>query len=275
MKPAAASFIVICTLAAQEPSPEAGRREAQILWDQMIAAKGGRERLAAIRSIEETGHAELPKLGRWWVKKDTHTQHVSVIVPPDRMWRWADEGATVLGLSLVVCNRGAGATYTARPGRPVLATSDNVCGESLLHAQLIYLNESAGVHPEPVRVIRGRDIPRGVDVIETKVDAYDYFRVDFYIDRRSHLPVQMILWYHIEKSRGHTPGDFTLRYELLDYVEMEGVMIPRKVIETRNNGFRFEWGYQVHLNVPYRDEAFTEPPSLENGPYAWMPKADR
>jgi hypothetical protein len=159
MRPAAGLFIVICTLAAQEPSPEAGRREAQALWEQMIAAKGGRERLAAIRSIEETQHAELPKLGRWWVKKDTHTQHVSVIVPPDRMWQWADEGATVLGLSLIVCNRGAGTAYTARPSRPVLATSDDVCGEGLLQAQLIYLNTSAGVHPEPVRVIRGRDIP--------------------------------------------------------------------------------------------------------------------
>ncbi len=140
--------------------------------------------------------------------------------------------------------------------------------------QLIYLNESDGVNPEPVRVIRGKDIPRGVDVIETKVDTYGYFRVDFYIDRRSRLPVQMVLWYHIEESRGHFPHDVTERYDLLDYVAMEGVMIPRRVIETDILGNRFEWGYQAHLNVPYREEAFTEPPSLENGPYAWMPKGE-
>jgi hypothetical protein len=197
-----------------------------------------------------------------------------LIVPPGRMWGWSDEGASVLGLSLVVCNRDAGTTYDARPGLPVQATSDDVCGESLLKAQLIYLNENAGIHPTPVRVIAGRDTPRGIDVIETKIDSHGYFRVDFYIDRHSHLPVRVTLWYRQEKRRGHSPGDFALHYELLDYVAMEGVMIPRRVIETDILGNRFEWGYQVHLNVPFRAEAFTEPPSLENGPYAWMPKGE-
>ncbi len=275
MKLAAGFLTLICTLPAQGPNPEADRREARALWEQMIVAKGGRERLAAVGSIEETRHAELPKLGRWWVKKNTETQLVRLFVLPDRMWQWADEGATVLGLSLTVCNRGAGTAYTARTGQPVLATSDDVCGERLLYAQLIYLNASAGVRPEPARVIRGKDIPRGVEAIETKIDANHYYRVDFYVDRRSHLPVQVILWYHQETSRGHPAGDFPARYELLDYIEMEGVMIPRRVIETLSSDLRWEWGYQVHLNVPYRDEAFTEPPSLENGPYAWMPKADR
>ena len=72
-------FIAICTLAAQERSPEVDRREAHDLWEQMIAAKGGRERLAAIRSIEETQHGKLLKLGRWWVKKNTETQLVRVL----------------------------------------------------------------------------------------------------------------------------------------------------------------------------------------------------
>jgi hypothetical protein len=51
-------------------------------------------------------------------------------------------------------------------------------------------------------------------------------------------------------------------------------MIPRRVIETDSLGDRFELGYQVHLNVPYREEAFAEPPSLESGSYAWMPKGE-
>ena len=266
-------FIAICTLAAQERSPEVDRREAHDLWEQMIAAKGGRERLAAIRSIEETQHGKLLKLGRWWVKKNTETQLVRVYVLPDRMWQWADEGASALGLKLIVCNLTRDLMYDVIPGVPT-SESPARCGNRLWTPQLIYLNESAGVRPEPMRVIRGGHLPRGVDVIEAKVDAYGYFRVDFCIDRHSHLPVRVTLWYRQEKRRGHSPGDFALHYELLDYVAMEGVMIPRRVIETDILGNRFEWGYQVHLNVPFRAEAFTEPPSLENGPYAWMPKGE-
>lgn len=238
-----------------------------------MSRRGGRERLAAIRSIEETQHAELLKLpGRWWVKKDTHTQLVRVFVLPDRMWQWADEGASVLGLKLTVCNLTRDLMYDAIPGVPTFG-SPAKCGNWLWQPQLIYLNESAGVHPEPVRIMHGRGIPRREDVIETKVDAYDCYRVDFYIDKHSHLPAQMVLWYHGENHPGF-PYDVTFRYELLDYVEMEGVMIPGRVIETTDFGLHFEWGYQVHLNVPYRDEAFTERPSLENGPYAWMPKEE-
>jgi hypothetical protein len=207
------------------------------------------------------------------VKKNTETQLVRVYVLPDRVWQWADEGASVLGLKLTVCNLARGLTYDAIPGAPTLEFPAK-CGNWLWTPQLIYLNESAEVHPEPVRVIRSKDVPRGVDVIETKVDAYHCFRVDFYIDRHSRLPVRLILSYHIEESRGHFAHDVTERYDLLDYVAMEGVMMPRRVIETDSLGNRFEWGYQVHLNVPFRAEAFTEPPSLENGPYAWMPRGE-
>src|SRR4029077_9000352 len=111
-------FMVICTLAAQERSPEVDRREAQALWQQMIAAKGGREKLAAIRSIELTEHGKLLKLGRWWVKKNTETRHVTLYVLPDRVWDWSDEGASVLVLKLTVCNLAWGLTYSAIPGTP-------------------------------------------------------------------------------------------------------------------------------------------------------------
>jgi hypothetical protein len=236
IRSAAGLCLIAFVLAAQESGPDSDRREAQALWEQMIAAKGGRDKLNSVRSIEQTGHRKLYKLpGRWWVKKTSETQLVRVFVVPDRMWQWADEGATVLGLHLNVCNLSRDLEYFTGRGEPVIKHGA-VCGGQLWEAQLVYLNESADVHPEPVRLMQRKELPRNMDAIETKVNIYGYFRIGFYLDKHTHLPVRIVVWQHLRNF-----PDAQTSYELGDYQEIDGVMIPCAVIRT-NNWYSLELG---------------------------------
>jgi hypothetical protein len=267
MRVAKAYCILSALLApAAMPQTEADpiRQEAEQVWKQMLVAKGGRDRLMAVRSMEQTQrqriYAAKPRL------KDTDTELVRFFAFPDRMWQWFDGGSSVFGLSLDVYNLALGVHYLAFPGEVRKLSAGEPDGHFLWEAQLIYLNESAWLHPQPMRVTRDGDVPREVDAIETKLEG-DYYRADFHVDKRTHLPARIIVY-----VRNHIVGlpEVTqVRYELSKYRETDGIIMPGRVTQTVSTARPFIFDYEVHLNVPFREEAFTSPPSLERGPYAW------
>jgi hypothetical protein len=109
------------------------------------------------------------------------------------MWQWFDGGSSVFGLSLNVYNLSLGVNYLAYPNEPQRKLSGGEPGGyHLWEAQLIYLNESEWLHPQPMRMIRD-SIPRGVDAIETKLEG-DRYRADFHLDRHTHLPARIIVY---------------------------------------------------------------------------------
>jgi hypothetical protein len=252
------------------------RKEGEQLWQQMLVAKGGRDRLMEVRSIEQTQRQRIYAAKPWL--KDTDTQLVRFFAFPDRMWQWFDGGSSVFGLSLNVYNLALGVHYLLYPNEaPRKLSSREPAAHDLWEAQLIYLNESTWLHPVPVRVIRDSEVPRGVDAIETKLDG-DYYRADFYLEKHTHLPARIILYVlnHVY-VRDHVfgPAQVTqVRYELSKYREMDGVLVPDRVIQAASARDSFLWNYDVRLNVPFREDAFTTPPSLEAGPYAWKLNAE-
>ena len=217
----------------------------------------------AVRSIEQTQRQRIYAAKPWL--KDADTEFVRLFVFPDRIWQWFDGGSSVFGLSLNVYNLALSVHYLAFPGEVRKLSASARDGYQLWEAQLIYLNDSKWLHPKPMRLIHDKNVPRGEDAIQTELEGERY-RADFYLDKHTHLPVSIIVY-----VRNHIVGLPEVseeRYELSKYRETDGVLMPDRVTQTVAL-HSFVWDYDVHLNVEFQERAFTTPPSLGAGPYAW------
>ena len=143
-----AAFIVCLAALSAQTTPDATSSEARALWERMLADQGGREQLAAVFSIEETERSIVPAFKP--SQKDSPSTLVDVFVLPDRMWSWFDGGSSVFGLSLNVINIGQNLHYIAYPGEPCRVSQTMEPGaRALWVAELVYLNDCVGLHPEP------------------------------------------------------------------------------------------------------------------------------
>ncbi|MER3453502.1 MAG: hypothetical protein C4344_07780 [Acidimicrobiia bacterium] len=93
-----------------------------------------------------------------------------------------------------------------------------------------------------------------MDIVQTVVDGE---RVDFYLDRESHLPLK------ISFPAADERGTYYVTFS--DYREVDGIQMPRRV--SYMGGGWILTNYQ--LNVAYDEAIFERPPSIEAGPEAW------
>lgn len=176
------------------------QEEAQRLWEQAITAKGGRERLYAVRNMVVS----------WRGNK-----HVDLYVFPSKLWRWMDDRPSPIGLAVEMHNLERNLAYLTYPNDP---ESPRRLGQSgrgsvpLRDAQLYYLLETRWIRPEPIGVTSGRVGRQAVDVVQTIVDGK---RVDFYLDRELHLPLKVA--FPAEDERG------TYYVMFSDYAPVDGI----------------------------------------------------
>jgi hypothetical protein len=217
------------------PAQDSSRREAERLWEQAIAAKGGRARLYAVRNMVVS----------WRGNK-----HVDFYVFPNKLWRWMDDRPSPIGLAVEMHNLERNLAYLTYPDDPESPRRiDTERGRGALrNAQIYYLLETQWMKPVPVGVTSGRVEWRAVDVVQTVVDGT---RVDFYLDRESHLPLKISF------------GTYYVTFS--DYREVDDIQMPRRV-SYMGSGWILT-NYQ--LNVAYDEAIFERPPSIEAGPEAW------
>src|SRR5688572_12409317 len=107
MRPAICSTILVlsCAVILGAERQQDDQRKAAALWDQAIAAKGGRERLAAIRSFaiyEKTVfRKQLPEFASARV-------HQILCELPDRWWEFLDYRPGKMGYSVTAANAQTG-----------------------------------------------------------------------------------------------------------------------------------------------------------------------
>ena len=248
------------------PTPEQ-RAAAQRIWEQMIEAKGGRERLDQVENIvvEERLYLTFPP-GRKFKNGEQHT--VGVYVFPDRVWSWQDARSTVFGASASVSDVTKGIHYFVLPGDDIREGTDTKgAANALEYQQLIFLNETRWFKPVPVRVLSGGDIPRNMDAIEASVNGK---RVDYWVNRKSHLPARIIK-YEISPANHffHYDRMYNVQYSLSNYHEIDGIRIPYRVSQMQDHSTGVSDRYIVRLNVKVRDDLFSKPPRFEDGPDAW------
>lgn len=227
--------------------------EAKAVWEEAIRAKGGRERLHAIRSFVTISREEFPKSPRPDVMAHAYYEHLYVL--PNRLWEYDDYRPGKMGdggLALDVDKH--------RVLNPPDRTSAQGLYDDLVYrlrnSQFLYLMETAYVQPELVGLSTGRLDRRDVDIVETRVNGD---RVEFSLDRHSHLPVRIA----IAEQRPVLPEV----WRLSDYQSVDGIQMPSDVHlgdNTRNTEM-----VTYHFNVEY-DESIFVPGSVRFEKNGWM-----
>jgi hypothetical protein len=131
--------------------------------------------------------------------------------------------ATVINIERNLCMK------TLSPARgdvpPLSLCLPTTYAERLIQNPIIYLMETNWVRPVPIRTYEGRRGLKRVDVVETAVGK---LRVDFYLDRKTRLPVKLITdEYRGTKEETQAMG-LTVYFD--NYVTIDGIQMPTRVV---------------------------------------------
>jgi hypothetical protein len=260
-----ALFVVMrADLSAGQTKPVAAqnsREEAERLWEQAIAAKGGRERLYSISNLQLSVRDK-----QWWEFRRVPYEVERLYVFPGKSWEWNDQTGSIFGFVIWMRNyeQGIHWTYLDNGKRgTVLPYQDQPMYRGamsiIINAQLNYLMETRWVKPIPVSVERGKVGRHAVDIVRTVVREYPKGEesVSFALDRKSHLP-RKVIYHTVVFGKEYSGG-----LRLSDYAELNGIQMPGKVGRDRTI-------YQ--FNVDYNQQVFEVPPSREAGIDAWKKK---
>ena len=143
--------------------------------------------------------------------------------------------------------------------------------ERLIQDSVIYLMETRWVRPVPIRTRIERTGFKQVDVIETKVGN---LRVDFYLDRKTRLPIKLIT----DDYNGIS--EFTQRMGLTvwldDYATIDGIKMPGRVArepKVPTHMLRRDTEYaRYKFNVAYEETIFDHPVSKKVKSSDWQPR---
>lgn len=237
------------------------RQKAARLWEEAIAAKGGRERLYSVKNMVISSTADyVTRLG-----KKNNVRTVALYVFPNRFWDWSDYRPDVFGVSMHMYNYETKMKYVITLGEPYHALEPiepNEKKESQTRGLVSYLLETEWLKPIPTSVSREKIGRRQVDVVQTRLDGQ---RVDFAFDRATHLLIRLS-YYSTLNNRTYISIQ-----RLSNYVEIDGIKVPQT--GSVDDGPKYEEA--VQFNVDYNPDIFVRPPPLEAGPEAWRPKGRR
>ena len=262
---------LFCLGVAGARSPHVDRQTAEALWEQAVAAKGGRGRLEAIQSFAIQKRTEFGRL----MLRDVATGKVSQVVCalPDGWWEFLDYRPGKMGYSVVAANAQTGLGWSTHggPAGPLLRRYTGLAYR-VRQLQYVYFLETRAVRPTLLRADQVRRGFKTFDRIETRVEDD---LVVFELDRETHLPVR------IETSRKNTlppprpgmapPGDMRFVYELDRYSVVAGIQVPGRV---KLGGDASD--VRVEINPEYDASIFTTPPSPDSTIDSWRGRtADR
>ncbi len=221
---------------------------AKELWEAAITAKGGRDRLYAVNSLAISED----------INKNNRLSS-SLYVFPDKYWDWSDKRPYKFGLQVLVENHELGVGYFVvghEPDNPSKIKLSPEHRSKFDDVQLTLLLESKWFKPELLGASKNRIGPKQVDVVELKAGG---FKIGVFLDEKTHLPTQLIYY------SNYKAGKILNRYELSDYREIAGILIPHS-FNVGGSG----WGeVKVEINVKYNPRVFERPPDISAGPEQW------
>lgn len=249
---------------------ESTQQEASRIWEQAIAAKGGRERLCAVQNLV------ISTVGNYTTSsgKANTVRTEALFVFPNKGWSWVDFRPDVFGLTVEMFNFDSNTHYLINsdnppPARQTIPPTETSTSQT--HGLLAYLLETKWVKPELLSAKTDRFGLHTVDVVRTMLrDNVEGFvpenkYIDFAFDRQTHLPIR-VSYYH---KRGDEEV-LDVAENLSDYTEVSGIKVPQKSgVDGRVDKIR------IQINVKYNEEIFTNPPSVAAGPEAWRPKKNK
>ncbi len=263
-------------------SADESRQRAVELWEQAIAAKGGRDRLLTVNNILISSCTQ-----RWALRyqprkfRGIGTRHEQLYLLPNKVWRWIDDRPGKFGLhaSLYDGDREEywevstifeGVYHSQRPMQPNEIRNFHL---SLLPT----LMETKDIRPVPVQArkdwiyraeVRGANVKAKKSEVDVVVTLVDGFRAVFYLDFASHLPVAVAVFPAEWDEKKHVRTIETSTVNLADYRDVDGIQMPH-MLGPGGGPPHMDTVYQI--NVEYDPRLFERPPSLEDGPEAWKP----
>jgi len=231
------------------------QRKAIALWEQAIAAKGGRERLHAISNmvISTRGEYQSRLLKRNQVRRE------ELLVFPNKYWFWDDYRPDVFGLRVSMYNYDTNMKYVITDGEPhhqLEPITNGQRNKALRNAQLSFLLETKWLKPTIVKVSTGRFALRPVDIVQGMVEGE---RVDFAFDQETHLLIR-VSFYDTVNGKTYVSTD-----TFSDYIEVNGIKVPQTVKYDDDS----EYKQSYRFNVEYKKDIFIKSPPIEAGPQAW------
>ena len=170
------------------PNDEINRAEAERLWELVIKAKGGRERLHAVNNVHTISREKY----LWWFRLLT-IDYQSLNVFPDKSWEWDDQRGSVFGFAIYLQNfeKNMHLAYRDTGNGAAVVPIKQPSEDNIPQLQLHLLTETKWVKPIPQSVRREKLDERDVDIVQTMVHALpkDEQKVDFALDRKTHLPL--------------------------------------------------------------------------------------
>jgi hypothetical protein len=216
-----AIFLGAQTSTVANMTDDKSRLKAESLWEQAIAAKGGRERLYAVRNFAVSSKSHFPLSQRPDVAAGISEE--SLYVLPDKWWSFPDYRPGKMAYSIDVLDFQRETRWHAGPGKkvtlPPRSDLDKAVFEDFKYrfrqAQFLYLLETKWAKPTFIgartdsiglktydvveTVIAEREMRRLVREGSTKrmqvevIDDERGVRADFYLDRKTHLPVRIAI----------------------------------------------------------------------------------
>ena len=246
-------LLSLATVTLSSPGKEQDNEsKARLLWEQAIAAKGGREKLYGVRSLV-VSYTETVRnfLGIVVHRGDVEQLYVF----PDKSWAW-DDGLpppfhrTIRSLDIEHDRRCVLYHNATEPKCDhARTTTKSDPDEGLVQVQYLYLMETKWVQPVPFDVSTDWIGLKKVDVVHTR---FRNKRIDYWLDRKTHLPLRV--------SRFHGSNEKpTYTIDISNYANVEGIQMPQK---QKRGKISFQ------LNPEYDDTIFTRL-SFAAGPKAW------
>ncbi len=259
-----ATFVLLLAavlVTGQTREPDALRQ----VWERMIEAKGGRDRLLEVDSLLMVWPRQYDQDQLWYN---------DLYVFPNRIWSWHDYRPDELGLFLLVSDgNGMWSSSSGRPdyssGRPDYRihtgwSSPRAADQHrLIRAQSVYLLETRWLRPELLGLETGRIGFRRYDVITANVGGN---RLQYYVDRETSLVRRVQVPEGSENDIFDIFRDGAV-WDLEDYVSVDGIMMPSRVEWEAAVKTTYAWEYS--FNVDYDPEEFSRRPALEDGPEGW------
>ena len=262
----------LCVAGAVRDDAQEGRQTAVSIWEQAVAAKGGRDRLAGIRSFAIRKKTRF----RGFMTRDVARGKVDQIVCelPDQWWEFLDYRPGLMGYSLEVVDVRSGMGWRSLgggPARPLPGPNRSLADRMRQHVayrmrqlQYVYFLETRSTRPDPQRASRVWLGFRRADRVETEIEDD---LVIFFLDLNTHLPVRIETVQTVAYVRargGKAVSERRYIYELDGYHEVAGIQVPARVTL---GGDRAE--ARVEINPGYEPSLFKIPPPAGAGIDSW------
>ena len=235
------------------------RKEAEKIWEKAIEAKGGREKLYSVRNMFES-------LGTTFFSgfKKITKRNEALFVLPNKSWVWDDNRPSVFGLEMTMYNLDSRKKYYVRQGqkKAELETIASDVKSTNLSGLVYVLMETKYNQPIPEKVIEDKVSGQVVDIVQTNLLGN---RIDFYLDRKTYLPLKVV---------GYIDQKISYENEFSDYIDVNGIkMASVQIMGGEKDFHKTKYKVNYQFNVEYDESIFITPPlPVETAADAWKVK---